>query len=289
LDRAPVPTLGRFITVIRSADMSPFRTFVRWSGVAIVASTLLVAGAARADALDDITKAGVLKVAVPSDFPPFGSVDSDMKPIGLDIEIAALIAEKLSLKLELVPVASANRIPYLQTRKADLVISTLGKSPEREKVIAFSQPYAPYNNSVFGPASISAKGASDLKGKTVGVTRGTFEDIQITDSAPGGTDIRRFEDNNATISAYLSGQVQLVGTGDFVAFAIASRNPPSKPELKYVLHESACYVGMNLNEPRLMAKVNAAMSGAKHSGEINKIVLKWLKTPLPEKLIAQQS
>jgi polar amino acid transport system substrate-binding protein len=263
--------------------------FTRWAGALCLGIAMLATPTARADGLDDVTKSGVLRVAVPQDFPPFGSVDVEMKAVGLDIEVAGLIAAKMGLKLELVPVASSNRIPYLQTHKTDLLISTLGKSPEREKVIAFSQPYSPYNNSVFGPASIVVKSAADLKGKTIGVARGTFEDTQITAAAPPDADIKRFEDNNAMIAAYMSGQVQLVGTGDFVAYAIASRNPPSKPELKFLLHESACYVGMNLNEPRLMAKVNAALSAAKASGELGKIVVKWLKIPMPDKLLQQQT
>jgi len=265
------------------------RSFGAFIATAVLGATVLAALPAHADALDDIVKSGVLRVAVPEDFPPFGSVDAEMKPVGVDIEVADLLARKLGLRLELVPVASGNRIPTLQTHKADLLISTLGKSPEREKVIAFSQPYAPYNNSVFGPASLVVKGPADLKDKVIGVTRGAFEDQQVTATAPAGTDIKRFEDNNATIAAYLAGQVQLIGTGDFVAFAIASRNPPAKPELKYILHESACYVGLNLGEPRLLAKVNAALSDAKASGELNRIVLKWLKMPMPEKLLAQKT
>ncbi len=93
---------------------------------------------------------GTLKVAVPQDFPPFGSVGADMAPVGYDIDVATLIAEKLGVKLELVPVTSANRIPYLQTKKVDLVISSLGKNPDREKVIDFTAAYAPFFNGVFG-------------------------------------------------------------------------------------------------------------------------------------------
>jgi polar amino acid transport system substrate-binding protein len=55
------------------------------------------------------------------------------------------------VKVELVPVTSANRIPYLQTKKADLVISTLGKNPEREKVIDFTAAYSPFFQAVFAP------------------------------------------------------------------------------------------------------------------------------------------
>lgn len=103
----------------------------------LLLATLLCGGAlgaahAQADALADITARGVLKVAVPQDFPPFGSVGPDLKPRGLDIDTAQLLADKLGVKLALTPVNSTNRIPFLTTGKVDLVISSLGKNAERE-------------------------------------------------------------------------------------------------------------------------------------------------------------
>jgi polar amino acid transport system substrate-binding protein len=95
-------------------------------------------------------KQKVIKIAVPQDFAPFGSAGADLKPIGYDIDMANLIGRTLGVKVELVPVDSANRIPYLQTRKVDLVISSLGKNPEREKVIDFSKAYAPFFQGVSG-------------------------------------------------------------------------------------------------------------------------------------------
>ena len=239
---------------------------------------------ARADALADIQKAGVVRIGVPQDFAPFGSVNTDLQLQGLDIDVAKLIAQKMGVKVQLVPVASANRIAYLQTHKADLVISTLGKNAEREKVIDFSQAYAPYNNSVFGVAAVQVGGPADLAGKTVGVARGTFQDLQLTDTAPKTATIKRYEDNNAMISAYVSGQVQLVGTGDFVAYALAEKAPGNKPVLKYIIHESSCSVGLNKGEAALLAKVNDTITAAKKSGELNTIVKKWLNVPLPQKI-----
>jgi len=60
--------------------------------IGLMAGALLLTNVARADALDDIQKKGVLRVAVPQDFPPFGSVTTDMTPQGLDIDVATLIA-----------------------------------------------------------------------------------------------------------------------------------------------------------------------------------------------------
>ena len=172
-----------------------------------VAAIFATASASRADALADITARGTIRVAVPQDFPPFGSVGTDMAPMGYDIDMANLIAEKLGVKTELVPVTSANRIPYLQTNKVDLVISSLGKNAEREKVIDFSVAYAPFFNGVFAPADVAVTKAEDLAGKTIGVTRGAVEDLELTKIAPADAVIKRYEDNNGTISAFLSGQV----------------------------------------------------------------------------------
>ena len=96
-----------------------------------------------------------LKVAIPTDFPPYGYVGTDLKPQGLDIDMANYIAAKLGVAVELVPVTSANRIPYLQTNKADLVISTLGKNAEREKVIDFTAAYSPFFQAVFAAKTLA--------------------------------------------------------------------------------------------------------------------------------------
>ena len=254
------------------------------STIAAIAMIAAPLAGASAGALDTIKEAGVLKVAVPQDFPPFGTVGADMQPKGYDIDMAALIADDLGVKLELVPVASSNRIPYLTTGKVDLVISSLGKNPDREKVIDFTDPYAPFYNGVFGPADIAVKGAEDLAGHSVGVTRGAIEDLELTKIAPADLEIKRYEDNNGTISAFLSGQVDLIATGNVTAAAIIERNPPRKPEPKFLIKNSPCYVGLNKEEPEFMAKVNEIIAASMSDGRLNAIAEKWLGIPLPEKL-----
>ncbi|WP_276121535.1 transporter substrate-binding domain-containing protein [Pararhizobium qamdonense] len=252
--------------------------------IATLAATVGFASVSHADALADIAARGTLRVAVPQDFPPFGSVGTDMSPQGYDIDVANLIAEKLGVKTELVPVTSANRIPYLQTNKVDLVISSLGKNAERQAVIDFTTAYAPFFNGVFAPADVAVTKVEDLAGKTVGVTRGAVEDLELTKIAPVGTDIKRYEDNNGTISAFLSGQVNTIATGNVVAAAIIARNPPKRPEMKFLIKNSPCYIGLNKGEAALLEKVNAIIAAAKADGSLDAISQKWLQTGLPADL-----
>lgn len=256
---------------------------------AVAASLILALGflpsfEARADALADIASRGVIKVAVPQDFPPFGSVGIDMAPRGYDIDVANLIGEKLGVKVELTPVTSANRIPYLQTNKVDLVVSSLGKNPDREKVIDFSTAYAPFFNGVFAPDNVAVTKAEDLSGKSVGVTRGSVEDLELTKIAPADASVKRYEDNNGTISAFLSGQVNVVATGNVVAAAIIAKNPPKKPLLKFLIKNSPCYIGFNKDQPALKARLDEIITAAKGDGTMNAIAQKWLKTDLPTDL-----
>jgi polar amino acid transport system substrate-binding protein len=247
----------------------------------IFSTAALIAPLSKADALDNILKNKVLRVAVPQDFPPFGSVGADMKPVGYDIDMAQAIAKDMGVAIELVPVSSANRIPYLTTRKVDLVISSLGKNPEREKVLDFSEAYAPFFSGVFGIDNQNVGSAADLAGKTVGVTRGAIEDLELTKIAPATATIKRVEDNNATISAYLSGQVGLIATGNIVAGAISEKQSKKKLDFKFMIKNSPCYVGVNKNEPKLMERVNAAIEKSKKDGTLNGIAAKWMKLNRP--------
>ena len=246
----------------------------------LAAVALLTTASAQAQtALDDILKSKTLKVAVPTDSAPYGFVGTDLKPIGLDIEMANYIGKKLGVEVELVVVTSANRIPALQTRKADLVISTLGKNPEREKVIDFTIAYSPFFQAVFGPKTMAAKSFADLAGKTVGVTRGAMEDQELTKMAPPTVDTKRFEDNNATIAAYSSGQVQFVALGASVAGNMMAKNPQLGTEYKLLLKDSPNFIGVAKGEDKLKARVNEIITEAKKSGDIDAMAKKWLGRP----------
>jgi polar amino acid transport system substrate-binding protein len=231
--------------------------------------------------LDSILSAGVVKIAVPQDSPPFGSVGTDGEPQGYDIEVAKLVAEALEVELEAVPVTSTNRIPYLQTGRADLVISSLGATPERAKSIYFSStPYAPFFSGLYGPTDAAVSGYSDLSGYSIGVTQGALEDLELTDKAPEGVEIQRFEDNSITVSALLAGQVDLIATGNTIAGKVIQDNPDAGIENKFVMKNSPCYIGVRRGDLDMLEWVNVFIRHKRFSGELDTLSQTWFGEPL---------
>jgi polar amino acid transport system substrate-binding protein len=248
--------------------------------LALAALALFATGLAQAQSgLDHVMKAKLIKIAVPTDYPPYGSVDKNMTPQGLDVEMAQLIASKLGVKVELVPVTSANRIAYLQTHKADLVISTLGKNAEREKVIDFSAAYAPFFQAVYASKKLDIKSFADMGGKSVAVTRGAMEDQELAKVAPATLDYKRFEDNNATIAAFVAGQTQTLATSAAVAGDMMQKNPQLGAEYKLLLKDSPCFVGIAKGEEPLKTKVNEIIATARKDGTLDAMAKKWLGRP----------
>jgi polar amino acid transport system substrate-binding protein len=238
------------------------------------------AGSALADGLDDVVKAGTIKIGIFEDFPPFASLGSDMKIDGYDVEMANLIAKAIGVKAELVGITGQNRIPFLVEHKVDALLS-IGYSDERAQVVDFTAPYAPYYIAVMGPRDVEVKGPADLKGMTIAVNRGTLEDTEVTKVAPEGADIQRYSDYNGVISAFLSGQAKLMVVGNDVGATILAKQPAIEPVEKFQLLTSPSNMAVKKGETRLQQKLNDVVAGMRKDGSLNALAVKWLKQPLP--------
>ncbi len=244
--------------------------------------SVIAQGGDTVSSLDRIIEEGTIKIAVPQDFAPFGSVDASGNLEGYDIDVANLIAEDLGVELELVPVTSDNRIPFLQTNKVDLVISSMGANPERAKSIFFSIPYAPFFSGIYGSTDISDVGSfGDLSGYKVGVTQGTLEDLELSDAVGDDVQIERFADNSLTASSLISGQVDMIATGNVVASELSKNNPDKNIVSKFIIKESPAHIGLRRGEVDLLQWVNTFVYHKRLGGELNDFSEKWLGEPLP--------
>jgi polar amino acid transport system substrate-binding protein len=106
-----------------------------------------------------------------------------------------------------------------------------------------------------------------------------MEDQELGKVAPAAADVKRFEDNNATVSAFVSGQVQLIATGASVAGNLMQRNPQLGTEFKLLLKDSPNFIGVGKGEDALRLKVNEVIAAAKKSGDLDKMAVRWLGRP----------
>lgn len=242
------------------------------------------AAAQAQDTLARIQQDKAVKIAVLTDFPPYGFVGPDLAPRGLDIDMAQLVAARLGAKLQLVPVQAANRVAYLQTNKVDILVASMAKSAEREKVVDFTIPYAPYYQAVYGDKSIAVKSYADLAGKTVAVARGTTQDENLQAVAPASTRIMRFESSTDAIQAMASGQTQFIAMGSSVLGTVMKQNPRLQIEYKLLLKNSPNYVAVRKGDARLVERLNEIIREAKADGTLEKLSLQWVGESLGDKL-----
>ena len=256
-------------------------TFLTRSLGALATGALLATAAPAEADLADILEEGTIQIAVPENFPPFGSLGAEGEYVGYDIDVAKLIAEDLGVELELVPVTSKQRIPFLETERVDLVISSMGANPERAKSIWFSSAYAPFFSGAFAAESMEIAAPDDLSGITVGLTGGTLEDLNLTEMAPEDTEIVRFGDNAATLEAYLSGQVDVLVTGNTVAARLGQDNPDLNLETKFIIRNSPAFIGVRKGNLDLLQWVNVFILHKTLGGDLDALSEKWFGQALP--------
>src|SRR5689334_15556104 len=193
------------------------------------------APAAGTGTLDRIIKDKKIRVTAEVTSPPFGILDKNNQPDGSEIATARQLAKDLGVELELVQVTAPQRIPALLAGRADVAISSLSITFDRAKTVMFAPPHGALSIVIAGPKKVNIKGAADMAGKKIGLTRATLEEATVPPMAPSGAQMVFFDDIAATLQALISGQVDAAGMSAFAAKSLADRNPRAEIENKFTV------------------------------------------------------
>ncbi|SED50912.1 transporter substrate-binding domain-containing protein [Rhodobacter sp. 24-YEA-8] len=246
------------------------------------ATTLTGAGFAAADTLEDIRTRGKILVGIDLNFPPFGTLDADLKPVGSDVAAAKMLAEHLGVDLEIVELNGPNRVPYLLTSNVDVVISSFSITPERQEVIDFSYPYSASESSIMAPAEVNISTLEDLAGKRIGVVRGNLQDTLLVPIVPEGTQLVRFDDDASNVVALLSGQVVAIGASAELLPSITQRAPDKNIERKLAIKIVPQGIGVRKEEPALLAAVNEFVLTNLENGRLKETYAENVGFPLAD-------
>lgn len=196
-------------------------------GTATTAPTQAAAPTFAADStMAKIVQKGKLTVGVKFDQPGFGLKDPvSGKVDGFDVQMAKEIGKALGLKedqIEFVEAVSANRIPFLQEDKVDLVIATMTINADRKQQIDFSRPYYLAGQSILVKKdNTTIKSVDDLNGKNVCSVQGSTSEKNIQTKAPQAN-LLSLTGYAACVDSMKSGRVEAVSTDDIILAGFAA-------------------------------------------------------------------
>ncbi|WP_273772509.1 transporter substrate-binding domain-containing protein [Brucella intermedia] len=256
--------------------------------IAVLAITLTTAAQASAETtLEKIKQAGVVRVAIDLTVPPWSFKDDSLNPTGSEVAAAKLLASDLGVELEIVTSNSANRIPYLMQKRADVIMSALSITDERKKTIAFSLPYSGNTTSVFAPKDMKIASFADLSGKRIAVTRGTTNDNDITKMAPADAEVVRFEDEATTMTSIVSNQLDIVAIDPGLVDVINQKNPGKNLEPKLTLRTATMGVGMRKEDAELKKWIDEWVKTNLANGKLPAIYKQFQKRDIPSQVLAE--
>jgi polar amino acid transport system substrate-binding protein len=242
---------------------------------------LLGMATARAQTVDEIVSRGTINIGVLVDLPPYGLLNDKQEPDGYDIEVAKLIGQYMGVKVNLVPLTSPNRIPFLLTNKVDILVATFGITPERATQVMFSIPYAAIENVIFAAKDKHIATLDDLKGLRVGVPRGSVQDVLLTKKFGTAVKVARFDDDPSTYQALIAGQVDAVAETGLTGDEFYAKNPSANIERKVILLRQPNGITMRANQWNLHQWMNTFVYFTKNDGELDALWQKWFHQPLP--------
>jgi polar amino acid transport system substrate-binding protein len=257
-----------------------------WKSLATAAAMLLAlplhaATAQEVTTTEDLINRGTVNVGIIMDSPPYGYLDANQQPLGFDVGVAQLLAKYMGVELNIVPLVGANRIPFLQTGKVDLIVAALGITPERSLQVAYSAPYMLVDNVVFAPKDLKAESVQDLYGKRVAVVRGSAQDTILTRDLEGHAELMRFDENPSLIQAMLTGQVDAIALTAVLGEETFAAQPQANIERKFTILAQANGVGMLKQNTELRDWVNTFVFYIKSNGELDNLYREYWKIPLP--------
>lgn len=218
-------------------------------------------------------ESGKLIMSTNAEFPPYELKDDDGNYIGIDVEIAKAIAEKLGLELEILDVDFDAALLAVQQGKSDIVMAGVTVNDDRKLVMNFSNTYAT-GKQVIIVAEGSDVTIDNLGEKMIGTQRATTGYIYASDDY--GEDHVTAYDNGATaVQALKNGQVNCVIIDNAPAQEYVKANPGLKIlETEYVIEDYA--IGVDKNNAQLLDAINAALTELTNDGTIQSILDKYI-------------
>ena len=226
------------------------------------------------------TASAKLTMATEATFPPYEYYDGDAI-VGIDVEVAQAIAEKLGMELEVTDIAFDSIIPGIQTGKYDMGMAGMTVTDERKEQVNFSESYATGvqvvivkdDSPITSVDDLFADGASTVVGTQAGTTGFIYATSDIEDVGLGT--VKSFGKTTDAVEALKNGQVDCVILDNEPAKALVAANEGLHIlDTEYAVEDYAIAIAKENTD--LLEKVNKALSELTADGTLQSIVDKYI-------------
>lgn len=255
---------------------------------AVVLGAGLASGAAEARSIDDVIKAGTIRIGINPNFPPMSSYGDNNELQGFDIDIGNRIAAALGVKAEFVPTETAQRVPFLVADRIDISLGALTRSAERAKLIDFTVPLHTETMAVLTTDKVAATKWTDLnKGSiTLANMRGNWSVDFLKGKLPDAK-MLLVDNISDTVRAVAQGRADaIIENIDF--FMSFTKN---YPDIKWKTLEDKIFVnydciGVARGNEGLRDFLNVELYELHSQNVVNDTWQKWYKAPMLVPVVA---
>ena len=200
-----------------------------------------------------------LKVAIDPTYEPFTFKTADGKPTGFDVDIAEALCAEMKRKCVFVEQVWDSMIPGLQARKYDIIVSSMSITDERRKVVDFSDRYYKTPSAIVVKKGTEYTGPASLKGKSIGVLKGSTQEKWAMGGRLDGTVADKVEVHGGFLRKPEGKDYGYVG--------------PDQYDTKY--YGDGIGIPARKGQKELIGQINAAIKTIRANGTYDKIAKKY--------------
>ncbi|WPO42205.1 transporter substrate-binding domain-containing protein [Tardiphaga sp. 42S5] len=248
------------------------------------AITALTRNAFAATTMNDINKAGVVRVGCEAAYRPF-TFREGTKIVGYDADLAALLFAPLGVKVEMIDTAWAGVIPALYAGNFDLIMTSLTYTKERIEKVGYTIPYAEATQEMLVRAGDAGtiKSLNDMAGKILGVKLGSAGDTMKTKlqdtlksaTGKGFAEVKTYDDHPAAYLSLAQGSVDGVINSLATLTQVVKDAPGKYAIVRNIGPLNWAGIGTRKEDSEIIAFLNERITALKASGEIYTLQEKW--------------
>lgn len=241
---------------------------------------LMIAGLTSCKKNNETAGLQPLIIGMDLSYPPFETIDAEGNPTGVSPDLAKALGTFLHRPVKIENIPFTGLIPSLLTGKIDCIISSMTDTPEREKTIAFSDPYLTIGLAVLASKKTAPSCSSaivfDQPGHTIAVRQGTTGQVWAQEHLKKATVLVLDKESSAVLEV-IQGKADGFLYDQMSVWKNQSEHPDETIALLDPVQKESWAIGLRPSDTALREQVNAFLKNFRASGGFDKLGDTYLK------------